>query len=146
MITIETKTGAIIRIFLYFTVFSMFILSFHCGHNHVTLPNFHEYFLFQYRLNLTQVENVTKVWPSSFLYFLMSKHVKFCEFSKNRENCSSLGFYIYHTHLHFLKEMSFLHTRGIKQIVQIKNIEDDITSIFTSGTGPISMLTVPSPL
>jgi hypothetical protein len=46
IINIESKTGAIIRISLKFTIFSMFRLSFQFGHIHVRLPNFHEYFFF----------------------------------------------------------------------------------------------------
>jgi hypothetical protein len=48
--------------------------------------------------------------------------------------------------MNFQKQMLFLYTRGIKQIVQTKEIEDGGTSIFASGQGRRAMLTVPSPL
>jgi hypothetical protein len=40
--------------------------------------------------------------------------------------------------------MSFLYTKGIKQIIPTKKIEDIGTSIFASGQGRCAMLTVPS--
>ena len=58
---IESKTGAIIRIFLKFAIFSMFKLNFQFGHIRVRLPNFLEYFLFQHRFKLTQVKLLTKM-------------------------------------------------------------------------------------
>jgi hypothetical protein len=45
------------------------------------------------------------------------------------------GFYVYNTHLHFPKQMSFLYTGGIKQIIPTKNFEDGGTSIFASAQG-----------
>ena len=143
---VESKTGAIIQIFLKFAIFSMFKLNFQFGHIHVRLPNFHEYFLFQYRFKLTQVKHLTKVWPSSFLNFCMSKHMKFSEIQENPENCSGFGFYIHNMHVQFPKQMSLLYTGNTEQIIPTKNFEDGGTSIFCMRTGPILMLTVPSPL
>jgi branched-subunit amino acid transport protein AzlD len=102
-------------------------LSFHFGHIHVRLPNFHGYFLFWYRFKLTHVKCLTKVWPSSFLNFLMSKRMKFSEFKENPHNCSSFGFYIYNTHVHFWKQMSFLYTFQPKRLNMAEH------PIFASG-------------
>jgi hypothetical protein len=44
----------------------------------------------------------------------------------------------------FLKQMAFLYTGGIKQIIPTKNIEGGGTSIFASEQGQCDMLTVPS--
>jgi hypothetical protein len=60
--------------------------------------------------------------------------------------CFGFGFYIYHMHVHFRKQMLFLYTTGIKQIIATKNFEDSGTSIFASGQGRCPMLTVPSSL
>jgi hypothetical protein len=49
-----------------------------------------------------------------------SKQRKYSEFQENPDNCSSFGFYIYYTHVHFRNQMSFLYTRGIQQIIPTK--------------------------
>jgi hypothetical protein len=55
-------------------------------------------------------------------------------------NCSVFGVCIYHTHANIRKQVSFLYTRGIKQI-----IEDDGTLILARRQCG-AMLTVPSSL
>jgi hypothetical protein len=118
----KIQTGAIIHIFLKFAIFSMFRLSFQFGHIHVRLPNFHEYFsFFKYSCKF-----LTKVLPSSFLNFLMSKHMKF---RKIRKIASVLD----DTHVHFPKQMSLLYNEGTEQIIPTKKFEDDGTSIFAFG-------------
>jgi hypothetical protein len=49
--------------------------------------------------------------------------------------------------MHFRKQMSFLYTGDIKlQIILTKKYEDGAISIFVSGQGRCTMLTVPSSL
>jgi hypothetical protein len=55
-----------------------------------------------------------------------------------------IGIYIHYTHAHFRKQMSFLYTGGIKQIIPTKKYEDGGTSIFASGQGRCALLTVTS--
>ena len=44
------------------------------------------------------------------------------------------------------KQISFLYTRGTKQIIPTNKFEDIGTSIFASGQGRCAILTVPSSL
>jgi hypothetical protein len=48
--------------------------------------------------------------------------------------------------MHFPKQIPLLYTGGNGQIILTKKIEDGGTSIFCVRTGPVLMLTVPSPL
>jgi hypothetical protein len=50
----------------------------------------------------------------------------------NSDNCPGFGFYIYNMHIHFLKQMLFLYTWGIKQIIPTNRYEDGGTSILLS--------------
>ena len=136
IINIESKTGAIIRIFLKFAIFSIFRFKFSIWPHPCKVTKFPSIFLFFNIFKLTQVKLLTQVWPSSFLNFLMSKHMKFSEMLENPGNCSGFGFYIHNTHVHFPKQVSLLYTRGTEQIIPTKNnIEDGGTSMFACGQG-----------
>jgi hypothetical protein len=90
-----------------------------------------------YKFKLTLEKFLTKVWPSSFLNFLMSNHMKFSEFLENPDNCSGFGFYMHNTHVHFLKQMAFLYTGGIQQIIPTKKFEDSGISILQADRADI---------
>jgi hypothetical protein len=53
---------------------------------------------------------------------------------------------LYYTHLHFLKEMSFLYTEGIKQTIPTKEFECGRISIFASRQGQCALLAIPNSL
>jgi hypothetical protein len=73
-------------------------------------------------------------------------HRKHSECLENSGNCSGFGFYIYNTRMDFLRQISFLYTRDIKQIIPAKIFVESTTSIFASGQGQCASLTVYSPL
>ena len=64
-----------------------------------------------------------------------SKHRENGEFQENPDNCSGFGFYIDDMLVNFGKQMSFLNTGGIKQIIPNKIFEDGATSIFVRRQG-----------
>jgi hypothetical protein len=112
IITIESKTGAVIWIFIKFAIFSMFRLSFQYGHIHVRSPNFHEYFFFLVKIQTNTGKIASKdVAKFIFKLFFMSKHMKFSEIQENPENWPGFGFYIHNTHVNFPKQTSLLYTR-----------------------------------
>ena len=43
---------------------------------------------------------------------------------ENPDNCYGFGFYIHYTHVHFRKQISFLYTMGIKQVILTKIFEN----------------------